>query len=94
MDKLQELLSRCKCGVYLTVNQHRDYYETAEESLFEMDGLECPPEIEPETRKVMIEKDTIIILQFYPDTPIGSYDVYHYEIEKALDEALDILNNK
>lgn len=28
MDKLKKLMARCKCGVYLAVNEHRDYYDT------------------------------------------------------------------
>ncbi len=92
MDKLSELLSKCKCGVFVSVNEHRDYYQTAEESLKEDDCLECPPEIELEVRSVMIEKNTIIIVQFYPDTPIGSYSIYHHDLDKALDQALNCLS--
>ncbi len=45
-------------------------------------------EIEPEVRKAMIDKNIIIDLKFYPDTPIGSYSIYHYDLDMALDEAL------
>lgn len=93
MEKLQKLLDKCKCGVHLTVNQHRGYYQTAEEALKEKEGYECPPEIEPEVRAAMIEKNTIIDLQFYPDTPIGSYSIYHYDLDMALDEALACLGS-
>jgi hypothetical protein len=41
----------------------------------------------------MIEHNTIIDLQFYPNTPIGFYSIYHYDLEMALDEALEILKN-
>lgn len=92
MDKLKELIGKCKCGVFLTVNEHRDYYQSAEASLEEMTGYECPPEIEDDVRKVMIETNTIIKVQFYPDTPIGSYSVYHYDLDAALTEALECFN--
>lgn len=91
IDKLAVLLSKCKCGVFLIVNAHRDYYETAEQSLKEKDGYECPPEIEDVVRRIMIETNTIIELQFYPDTPIGSYSIYHYDLDAALTEALGCL---
>lgn len=84
---LQELLDRCKAGVYLTVNQHRDYYQTAEVYLAEQDQNECPPQIEPAVRAEMIRLNTIVCLQFYPYTPIGSYEVYHYTVEGALADA-------
>lgn len=91
MDKLKELLIRCKCGVYLTVNEHRDYYDTAAFALDEAKGRECPPEIEPDVENRMIETDTIVRIQFYPDTPIGSYEIWHYDIDAALDAALACL---
>ena len=88
MDKLKELMSKCKCGVFLSVNEHRDYYQTAEEYLAKKEEFECPPEIEPDVKKVMIETDTIVELQFYPATPIGSYSIYHHDLDAALGEAL------
>lgn len=88
IDKLTELLSRCKCGVFLTVNEHRDYYQTAEKALEEME-MERPPQIEPEVRKIMVDTDTIVELQFYPNTPISSYKVYHYDLNAALTKALE-----
>lgn len=93
MDKLKILMNRCKCGIILHINQHRDYYRTAAEQLEEMSCYECPPEYSDDTRKKMIETDTIIDLQFYPDTPIGSYTIVHYDLDAALDEALTCLDH-
>ena len=39
----------------------------------------------------MIETDTIVNIQFYPKTPVGSYSVYHYDLDMALDLALECL---
>jgi len=86
MGKLKELLGRCKCGVYLTVNQHRDYYETVSEY------LEQPwrtQDIAPDILQSMIDTDTIIDLQFYPRTPVGYTQIFHYDLDAALDEALE-----
>ena len=90
-DKLKELISRCKCGVYLSVNEHRDLYQSAQTKLDEMAGFECAPTIRDEVRQKMIETDTIIEVHFYPHTPVGSYSVYHYDLDAALDEALACL---
>ena len=92
MDKLKELLGRCKCGVFLTVNEHRDYYITAAKFLEEAEIFECPPKIAPDVFARMIEIDTIVRLTFYPSTPIGSYDVWHYDVDAALNEALECLD--
>lgn len=88
MDKLKALLARCKCGVFVTVNEHRDYYATAAKALDDAEGVECPPRIAPDVRAKMIELDTIIQIQFYPDTPIGSHQIWHHNIDAALDMAL------
>ena len=88
MDKLKELMSRCKCGVHIEINHHRDYYQSAADWIEDRKGFECPPEIEPDVRAKIIETDTIIDIQFYPDTPIGSYEIVHYDLDAALDECL------
>lgn len=92
MDKLNQLFDRCKCGVYLSVNEHRNCYNTAAQALDEAKHYPCPPKIEPDVQAKMIETDTIVRLQFYPDTPVGSYEIWHYDLDIALDIALDCLN--
>jgi hypothetical protein len=92
MDKLNQFLTKNRCGVFLTVNQHRDYYQSAADAIAEININER--KIHKDIEKIMIEKNQIIELQFYPDTPIGSYTLYHYDIDLILDEALQILNNK
>tara|TARA_R110002050_G_scaffold89012_3_gene187527 strand:- start:7338 stop:7622 length:285 start_codon:yes stop_codon:yes gene_type:complete len=94
MEKLERLLSKCNSAVYLTVNEHKNCYETAKEALEQKKCLECPPDIEEKIREVMIDNNTIIHLQFYPHTPIGSYSIYHYDLEMALDEALNIMEQE
>ncbi len=91
MDKLMILLWRCKCGVHLTINEHRDYYEGPTERLEWYAKLESPPEIAPEVRGAILLSNNIVDLQFYPDTPIGSYHIVHHDLDAALDEALACL---
>lgn len=86
MDKLTKLLARCKCGVHLTVNDHRNVYETAAQAL---EGLrDFARDVPPDVLAKIIETDTLIDLHFYPETPIGFYKVLHYDLDAALDEAL------
>ncbi len=88
MDKFKELLAKCKCGVGLAVNEHRDYYKSVEDQLEEWKRWECPPEYTDEVRDAMIKSDTIVDIIFYPDTPIGNYRIIHHDLDQALDEAL------
>lgn len=90
MDKLKELMAKCKCSITLTVNKHRDHYQSIadylqEEKDFSNDGeMLCEADVEAK----IIETDTLIELQFYPNTPVGFYKVVHYDLDLALDEAL------
>ena len=71
------------------MNEHRGIYVTPEEFLEDREET-----VEPEVLKKMIETDTVVNIHFYPDTPIGFYDIYHYDLEKALDEALECVGIK
>jgi len=93
-DKLKTLLERCKCSVSVEVNKHRDYYQSATDYIEEAEAFECPPEIAPEVRRTMIETDTVISIQFYPDTPIGSYDVWHFNLDEALKQCLECISQR
>jgi hypothetical protein len=92
-DKLNKLIQKCKCGVYIAINSHRDYYETVEQhfkqNLINQEELEG---IDNDIYEKMKETNTMIELQYYPHTPIGFYKVYHYDLEMAIDEALYSLN--
>jgi len=88
MDALKTLLARCKCGVYLTVNEHRDSYDTPEQWLDELGGRECPPEISEEVRAGILSGGNIVELQFYPDSPVGFYVIVHHDLDEALRLAL------
>ena len=86
-EKLKKLMSLCKCGVHVDINPHRDFYESVEQY------AECAlaggdDEINPEVFKKMIETDTFVQVQCYPNTPIGFYQTFHYDIDAALDEAI------
>ena len=84
MKKLQDLINKTKCSVSIDINNHRDYYETIEQHI-EPDDRE---NISDDVWVKMIELDTCVRLQFYPDTPIGFYVIYHYDVEMAIDIAL------
>ena len=69
MDKLKELIALCKCSVTVSVNDHRDCYETVAQHLegfqeFEKTDLDLGDiekrfpryeEVDPEVVKKMIE---------------------------------------
>jgi hypothetical protein len=54
-----------KCGLHLTHNEHRDVYETVEE-YYDADDF-----ISPEEWRDAVAKDSVWVLHWYPETPIG-----------------------
>lgn len=94
MNELKELLSKCKASVSINVNQHRDYYQSVkdyiEEQAQQHEGL--IEEIGLDVYEEMQKTNTVIEIQAYPDTPIGSYRIFHYDIDKAVRIMLDCVN--
>lgn len=98
---MKELIEKCKCGIYLTINKHRDVYETVEDAVNEINEWDkeanghhanYEPEIDDELKKKMIEKNCLYELQFYPDTPIGFYKVYGTNLNEVVEKALESFN--
>ena len=87
MNKLQELKIKCKCSINIEIDEHKNVYEKVEENI-SADDME---DIDKNILDKMIELDTIVKIQFYPNTPVGFYVIYHYDLEEALSEALNIL---
>lgn len=87
MEKFKELVSLCKASVDMSVNEHKDYYESVEQYLC------AHNHIEKDILAEMINRDTIVRIQAYPRTPVSYFVVYHYDIDKALEIALDNVKN-
>jgi len=91
-DLLISLVKKSKASVNVTVNLHKDYYETVEQHMQSLVATEqADMEDFHDVLEEMIKKDTIIEIQFYPDTPIGSYTVYHHDMMEALKKCHAIL---
>ena len=90
LDDLAVILNRCKCGVHIEINVHRNYYQTAAEAL----EAEEQVDIDPDVRQRMIDTNTIADVQAYPDTPIGSYRVLHFDVRMALGMIRQILERQ
>jgi len=83
---LKELIELCKCEVSISVNTHRNYYETVEDNLRDViDNKEVSDEVYQEMKR----RDTVIRVQAYPDTPVGFYSAYHWDISIALQEVIE-----
>lgn len=95
MTDLEQILARCKCGVYFTANEHRDYHQSAEEWLNEYGehGTRAQDhEVTPEVLAEMVATDTVYVLQFYPNTPNGFHMLMDSNVERLLQRAIAQLN--
>lgn len=92
---MKKIAQRCKAGVYLRINEHKDRYKSAFDYIEELraiGAIEDEDDVEEEILNIMIKTDSIVELTFYPETPIGSYTVYHYDVDLAIEQAHKILN--
>jgi len=87
MKKLKELVSLCQASVEIFINEHRSCYESVEQYI--SDGEKT--EIEPELFSEMVRRDTMIRIEAYPNTPICFHTVYHYDIDQAVERAVELL---
>ena len=96
MEKLKELFDRCKGSVYISYDDHKSCYQTVYD-YFYIHGnemlIEELEDIEPDVFQKMYELNTMVRIQYYPHSPGGFGLVYHYDIEKAIDEAILDLDN-
>ena len=80
-------LPRHKCGLFLTHNEHRDYYESAEEWIADQtcdDGGSRMGWENEEAKARAIATDEVWTLHWYPDTPIGFFEVAAPTLEELL----------
>jgi hypothetical protein len=75
------------------VNQHRDVFDAVPKFLEDMET--CNPSalegLDAAIKQRMIDTDTIVEVQFYPDTPVGFYRVLHHDLNAALAEAVKLI---
>lgn len=92
MEKLQRLISMCKAEVSVTVNSHKVNYESVEQHFKYLASLHKVV-VDKVILDGMIERDTIVNVIAYPDTPVGSFSVYHYDINEAIEAIIECIIN-
>lgn len=77
-----------KCGLYLTHNAHRDYYENISDYISDL-GVSAPFK-DDEAKARAVATDQIWELQWYPGTPVGFHMVAAPTLEEVLALALEV----
>jgi len=94
VDKLLELMSLCKCGISISINDHKDVYQTAEQRLADMEATGQLDDVDQQVIACIIERDCLIQIFAYPDTPVGNYACVHYDLELSLTEVVDAIKGE
>ena len=89
---MEEIIQKCKCGIYLSVNQYRDYYQSIEDAVKE-ERERNSMDIDDELAARMVAEKSLISLQFYPNTPVGFYIVYGTTLDEVVTKAKSVLNS-
>jgi hypothetical protein len=76
-----------KCGLYLNHNEHRDVRVPLADFIEDDDALRDYAFASEEAKQVSIARDELWTLQWYPETPIGSYKVAAPTLEELLARA-------
>ena len=90
MNKLKELTSLCKASVTVSMNEHTSTYEAPIAYLKE-GCRDLTKFVDPKVLAEIERTGQLVEVCFYPLTPISSYDIIHYDLDEALDEALAIM---
>ena len=90
-EKIKWLFERCKGSVSISQNNHRDYYQSIPDYL--EDQIQNG-EVDKDVLEEMVKRDTLICVHVYPDTPVGFYSVYHYDLETAIDLIIGYVKNR
>jgi len=79
---------RHEASLHLTHNQHKAYYLTVEQSIERDDhGYQADDWVSEEQKQKAIATNECWTLQWYPDTPIGSYTMSAADLDVLLDAA-------
>lgn len=94
IEKLTWLIQNC-CSVSVEANENRTFYRSiAEELAAHEDPEGVYADMEPEVRAECIARDQLVIVQVYPDTPVGFYCVHHYDVAVAINRVFEAVQKE
>ncbi len=84
MERLKELMTLCAASVTVSVNEHKDYYESVRTHL-----AGCTYDRFTEEQIATMEAaDTVISVQAYPHTPVGFVKEWGTDLDEVLEAVL------
>lgn len=81
-------MDKCNCMFRIDYNDHKSCNESVMEYLSEFGQGDVLDDIEKTVLEKMIETDTVIMLQIYPNHSVSFFWVWGYDMDMVLTEAL------
>lgn len=82
---------RHEASLSLTHNEHKSYYRTVAESIDDGDfGYKDDDWVSEEQKQKAIATNECWSLQWYPDTPVGSYQMSAADLDVLLEAARNV----
>lgn len=91
VDSFVSLFPRHDAGFTLTHNANRVFYTTTQQAIEEAEDLNGPESIEwatPTSRERCLATDSLWVLNWNPQTPVGSCEVWGATLEEVLRNAM------
>jgi len=94
-DKIIELVNNYNGSILIHFQPHKFFYKSVMDYMNNkfMSGDIDEDGFSVEVLKKMEETDTIIYLQICSCDPMEFHNIYHYDLEVAIDEAIKILRS-
>lgn len=84
-DRLEHLISLCKATVTVTINDHKNDYQSVGDYLTDRTLIGAfPIDLAEDVTAEIIKRDLIVEVQAYSDTPVGFYLCVHYDLATAI----------
>lgn len=79
-----------QCELHLTHNEHRNNYQTLEQFAADRE-LDLDDWVSVEQRDKAMAAQDVWELHWYPDTPVGFYRLFAYDLDVLLAAARDVI---
>jgi hypothetical protein len=73
-----------EAGLSLTHNEHHTYYETVEQYIFNREAVGPLDWVDDTHRARAIAEDSLWILQWYPNTPVGFNQIAGADLDSVM----------
>lgn len=93
MNDLKKLIDICNYEVKIAINEHKNTYQKVKDRICDLKSIDAffDDEVNEDVYNKMCELDTMVCVTAYPNTAVGFYVIYHYDVDKAISDMLETI---